>query len=54
MGTNLDIAYTMDVVSMLMLNPNHKHWEVVKGITKCLSSTWNQSLSFGSSEVMAI
>ncbi|MCO5580514.1 hypothetical protein L7F22_034382 [Adiantum nelumboides] len=50
-ATRPDIAHAVGVVSTFMSNPGKKHWDVVKSIFRCLTSTADRQLCYGGGEL---
>lgn len=50
--TQLDIAYSVGVVSKFLTNPGKQHWQVVKWILRYLKGTSHYCLCFGHDETV--
>ena len=48
--TQLDVTYSLGVVSRYQSNPGENHWNVVKTILKYLRNTKDQWLIYGESD----
>jgi len=46
LGTRLNLAFTVSIISRFSSNPTNAHWSIVKRIFRYVASTLDMSLIF--------